>query len=550
MVELLQSWLTLQADTRPESVAVVLREQKLTYAKLEALSNQLARALKESGCRKGDRICLLMPKTPMAIVGILGIYKADCVYVPLDPSSPGARLTKIFLSSESRCLLGSILVVNKVEELLTDQNVRKSTVVGWLDTGFPLKKHITGQRIVDHEFSLTDILSCSDQSIEHENNGHDAAHILFTSGSTGTPKGVVITHANVIAFVDWATQYFGMNAADRVSGQTPLCFDLSIFDIFGSIAVGAELHLTPNDINLIPHKLADWIRDSRLTQWFSVPSILNYMAKFNVVNYYDFQFLKRILWCGEVLPTPSLVYWMKRMPSTRFTNLYGPTETTIASSYYTVPKCPENDQVEIPIGTACAGEELLVLGQDLQKVLVGTTGDLYIRGNGLSPGYWRDPVKTSAVFLKNPYSPDPADRIYKTGDLARIGDDGQVYFSGREDTQIKSRGYRIELGEIEGALNTINELQESAVVAIETDGFEGKSICCAYVPFKDNLTTSAQVREQLSKLLPPYMLPAQWMSYKALPKNANGKIDRRKLKETFQKQSTGTPPVFHQDKAM
>ena len=232
-----------------------------------------------------------------------------------------------------------------------------------------------------------------------QNTPDDAAHILFTSGSTGDPKGVVITHANVIHFVEWAVRYFGMAESDRVSCHPPLHFDLATFDIFGAFAAGAKLHLVPPELSLLPNKLADFIRDSELTQWFSVPSVLNYMAKFDVVRQNDFPALRRLLWCGEVFPTPALSYWMKRLPRVSFTNLYGPTEATIASSYYKVPNCPADNTQAIPIGTACDGEELLVLDGSLRPVPQGEVGDLYIGGVGLSPGYWRDPAKTAAAFV-------------------------------------------------------------------------------------------------------------------------------------------------------
>ena len=321
-----------------------------------------------------------------------------------------------------------------------------------------------------------------------------------------------------------------MEPSDRLSGHFPLHFDLSFFDIFSAAAVGAELHLVPPDL-VLPNKLAEFIRGSELTQWFSVPSALGYMAKFNVAGFDDFPSLKRILWCGEVLPTPVLMYWMTRLPHVTFTNLYGPTETTIASSYYTVPACPEDPQAPIPIGVACDGEELLVLNESLEPLPPGETGDLYIAGVGLARGYWRDPERTGLAFVPHPQR--PSERIYKTGDLARIGDDGLVYFLGRSDSQIKSRGYRIELGEIEAALNTIDGVQQSAVVALNTGGFEGAVICCAFVPARGSATTPATLRRDLSKRIPAYMLPARWLAFDQMPTNANGKIDRRRIKDVF-----------------
>src|SRR5439155_1251806 len=235
--------------------------------------------------------------------------------------------------------------------------------------------------------------------LDYRNTPAHPAHILFTSGSTGTPKGVIIPHSNVIHFVEWARRYFNLGPTDRVSGHPPLHFDLSTFDVYGTFASGAQLHLVPPEINLLPTALAKFIRDAELTQWFSVPSLLSYMAKFDVVRFNDFPALRRLLWCGEVFPTPALRYWMTRLPHATFTNLYGPTETTIASSYYTVPTCPEDESEAIPIGTPCEGEELLVLSETLRPVSPGEVGNLYIRGVGLSPGYWRDPEKTRAAFV-------------------------------------------------------------------------------------------------------------------------------------------------------
>jgi len=176
---------------------------------------------------------------------------------------------------------------------------------------------------------------------------------------------------------------------------------------------------------------------------------------------------------------------------------------------------------------------LLLLNDDLKPVTQGEAGNLYIRGAGLSPGYWRDREKTDSAFIRNPSGASPDDRIYNTGDLARIGPDEMVYFLGRADSQIKSRGYRIELGEIETALNALGLTQDCAVVAINTESFEGSIICCAYVQAQGSEVTSTLLRGLLSKSLPGYMLPARWMSLDRMPLNVNEKYDRRKLKEDF-----------------
>jgi amino acid adenylation domain-containing protein len=529
MRSLLQHWVTEQAERRPDALALVMNEERINYGQLEESSNRLARLLKAAGCRKGDRVCFLIPKSPAAYVSMLGILKADCIHIPMDTSSPAARLAKIVESCEPRFILGAGPVVNLLDELMSEDRFRSSVSIGWMGAG------AASGRNFEVIFSMDDLECYSGAPLDYQNRREDPAHILFTSGSTGTPKGVVITHSNVIHFIEWANRYFGICSSDRLSAHPPLHFDLSTFDMFGAFAAGAELHLVSPTLNLLPHKMADFIRVSELTQWFSAPSILSYMAKFDVVSFNDFPTLKRVLWCGEVFPTPPLIYWMKRLPKVGFTNLYGPTEATIASSYYTVPKCPEDERVAIPIGTACGGEELLTLDDDLRPVPEGEIGNLYIRGVGLSPGYWRDREKTDAVFLTNPHSSVPGDRIYKTGDLARNGADGLVYFLGRADSQIKSRGYRIELGEIETALNAIDGLEECAVVAVNSAGFEVATICCAYSPQSGAQVTPNMLREKLSKVLPNYMMPSKWMAFdEQLPKNANGKIDRPRLREQFQ----------------
>jgi amino acid adenylation domain-containing protein len=519
----LQDWLITQAEHRPEAPAIVFRGRATSYGTLEQASNRLARALRAAGCVPGDRVALLLPKSSQALVAMFGVLKADCIYVPIDTSSPPARIERLVQLCECRCLLAEQSTAGLVNQLAATSLLPR---VLWMDRG-------AGLPGLEGPFFWDDVETLSDAPVDSRNGDDDPAHILFTSGSTGTPKGVVITHSNVIHFVRWAVRYFGIGPDDRISGHPPLHFDLSTFDIYGTIAAGAQIHLLPPEISVLPHRLADFIRDSELTQWFSVPSALLPIAKFDVLRPNHFPALRRLLWCGEKFPLPALIYWMRRLPRVSFVNLYGPTEATIASSYYRVPQCPVDDQAEIPIGGACDGEALLVLDDQLSPVAPREIGDLYIRGAGLSPGYWKDPAKTAEVFRLNPHSSNPMDRIYKTGDLAKIGSDGLIYLVGRSDSQIKSRGYRIELGEIEAALDAIPEVQESAVVALDFEGAEAKTICCAYVPLPGRELTPIALKGRLARILPRYMIPERWMTLERMPHNGNGKADRRLLREMF-----------------
>jgi amino acid adenylation domain-containing protein len=523
MNQLLQRYLTRQAQHRPEAAAVRLMEERMTYGALEKLSDQLASALHDAGCRRGDRVCILQEKSPRAVLSILGTLKADCIYVPVDVHNPPARLLSILAQTAPAAILCDVAGSKVLRQMATELR-STAAIIGWIDTA-DVAPEWAGAPI-----TLRELERRSGPPPDSHNQPDDIAYILFTSGSTGVPKGVTITHANVAQFIEWAKTHFGLGPHDRLSGHSPLHFDLSTFDLFGSFAAGAELHLVPPEFNLLPPKLADFIRRTALTQWFSVPSILSYMAKWDVVREGDFPSLRRLLWCGEVFPTSSLAYWMRRLPHVTFTNLYGPTEATIASSHYTVNQIPESQDAEIPIGRPCPGEELHVLDDSLHRVDPGDVGELYIGGAGLSPGYWRNEERTAAAFISRPVS---GERLYRTGDLARVGNGGLVYFVGREDSQVKSRGYRIELGEIEAALVSLDYLTECAVVAVDSTGFEGKLICCGYACHEPGAVAPARIRKDLQSRLPPYMIPARWQEFEPLPRNANGKIDRRELGERF-----------------
>ena len=521
----LEHFLDAAAAASPQATAVVGSAERLTFGELDELSARLANCLRDvCGCSAGDRVVLAVNKSPRAIVAMHAALRAGCAYVPVDPDSPPARSALVLRAADPAVIVGDRPGLERARASLDTLGAASRPVCVALEPdGDPLAD-VAARTWLDRPRSYPQLA----------NGDSDVAHILFTSGSTGEPKGVQVTHRSAVAFVRWAVRHFAIAPGERLSGHPPLHFDLSTFDIYGSIHARAELHLVPPQLNVDPRGLARFIRERELVQWFSVPSVLTLLARFDAVADHDFPTLKRLLWCGEVLPTPVLRHWMQRLPHVRFTNLYGPTEATIASSYYDVPALPASDDDEIPIGRPCPGEELLVVREDGSEAAVDEVGEIWIAGVGLSPGYWRDAERTRRAFVAHPRA--PSRRCYRTGDLGRRDRDGLFFFHGRRDAQIKHRGYRIELGEIEAALNKLDAVRECAVVGVPVGGVEGTAICAAWSRRPQADADHALLRRELAELLPRYMLPTRWLELPELPKNVNGKIDRRALVERFRKE--------------
>ncbi|MEO1018685.1 MAG: amino acid adenylation domain-containing protein, partial [Pseudomonadota bacterium] len=520
LLSLLQHLLSAQASARPGAKAIVEDGKSTTFAELEVRSNRLANLLRERGLAPLDRVGVMASKSIDTIEAFIAVLKAGGIYVPLDPAGPATRVGRMIDVAACRMIVHS-------EEAQAVLSECEETIDRVVDLGT-----FTQADVAQDAMSLSAAISQAGTQPD------DPAHILFTSGSTGLPKGVVITHANVLSFIDWANPYFGRGPEDRVSGHSPLQFDLSTYDIFGSLAAGAELHLVPARLNLFPKDLPNFIRERQLTQWFSAPSVLTYLTRFDAVAQDDFSDLRELLWCGEVFAVPALRYWMERLPHVRFTNLYGPTEATIASTYCTLSTSPKNDRDTTPIGRACGGEEVFPVNQSNAVANPGETGEICIAGPGVTKGYWRDEARTASAFPPVAQGMQSPGRMYRTGDLGYVGEDGDLRFVGRADTQIKSRGHRIELGEIETAANSLGDVAEAAVIAMPVDEFAGTEIACVYSLIDGSQLTANALRRDLSKLIPRYMLPGRYEARKKLPLNSNGKIDRVRLRAELS--STGT----------
>ena len=516
MSGLLHDGVVEAARSRPDALAVIGEDGTFTYAELDDYSNRLASLLRDRGCGRGHRVALLMPNSARAVATLVGVLKAGSAYVPLDPAGGMERVVDMLRQCHPKLLLAGGCSPETVAELVTAADPGDAAL-GWLGPEPPPP---------GTDFTLNDVLAAPAGPPRYEAGPDDLAYILFTSGTTGSPKGVPIRHRSARAFTDWAVEHFGLGPQDRLSGHTALTFDLSVFDIFVTFRAGAELHLVPPRTRLMPHEVARFIEERKLTLWFSVPSQLAYVAHFDALGSQDLTSLRHVVWCGDVLSAPSLLYWKRTLPGVTFTNLYGPTETTVASSYYVVPESFDDPTASIPIGAACAGEELLVLDENLVGVPEGAVGDLYIGGVGLSPGYWRDPVRTDQVFLPDPRSPHGPERLYRTGDRGRVGPDGAVEFLGRADFQIKTAGYRVEPAEVESAVLALPAVTACVVAAVTVDDFSGSAIGCVYVPAPDSSPRVGEMKRRLGRTLPSFMVPSRWLAVDRLPLDGRGKVDR------------------------
>jgi amino acid adenylation domain-containing protein len=444
MKELLQHQVSARARALPDSTALVWKDVRMTYGELEETSNRLASLLVDAGCEPGERVALLMPQHPLAVVGMLGALKAGAVFVPLDPIDPPPRLARALAAADCRWILAGGRAAHVLPDVLGEARLAREPLIGWLD------QEPAAASMPQPVFELPDLAAFPPQQPVLR-KAPELAQILFASGSTGLMRGVMLTHSGIAQFLRWANTCFGIGGTDRISQHAPLRFASSTFDVLGALWAGAELHLVPPELNIVPHRLAALIRESALTQWFAMPAMLSLMAKSDAVRQDDFPSLRRVLFAGELLPTSTLVYLMRRLPHVRFTQLYGPAETTIASCHHTIGECPHSLLYSIPLGTACDGEELVLLDEQLQPVPDGEAGDLYIGGAGVSPGYWGDPRRTRAAFIDDPRG---AGRLYRTGDRARRDASGLFHHCGRA-TPRGTRGLRIEPAIIEAALQAL-----------------------------------------------------------------------------------------------
>lgn len=527
MSTLLQDAVRSQADSRPDTPAVEEVVGSLTYRELEIRSNQLARLLREAGCRRGDRVCVLSPRTAGAVVAILAILKADAIYVPLDAASPPARLAKVVLACDPRYLLTSASAASLVDGLFRLGAVDAATVVGAIEPA-----QISGGFFTTR-FSLSDLGGMPARAPACRNRATNPAQILFTTGSSGRPQGVVMTHDGLWRFILWANARFDVRPGERHSCHHPLVGELSSYAVWGTLAAGATLCPIATEVRLLPSQLIRHIGLLGVTRWLTTSLALSAMSQLDVVPHDRFDRFRDLIWHGEPPPIPVLRYWMTRLPHVRFTGLYGAPETTVAASAYTVGRCPDDDGARLPVGDARPGEAIQILDDQLEPVGANRIGDVFVSGVGLSPGYWRDPDASDAAFVRDPRESEPAGRMFSTGDRGWMDEDGQIYVNAAGDSRACRRGHRIELREVDEALRGLGLLVDVAVVALETGGAEGSTLCCAYVPNETNRVLPVDLRGRLYALLPAYMIPSRWRAFGDLPRRSDGTVDRDLIRQIF-----------------
>ncbi len=516
MAYLLQQLLLRPLNQSPEKTAVWARGNSLTYRQLEEQSNQLACFLRARGIRKGDRIGMYFPKGVESIVSMLGILKAGAVYVPLDPQAPVKRISYIIANCGMRGLVTTSAKLRGLDLGLTP-SVEFSLLV---DQG-------SCSNGAGDKSGWGDLTALPTAPLETISVETDLAYILYTSGSTGDPKGVMISHRNALTFVDWCANTFRPRPEDRFSNHAPLHFDLSVFDVYNSIEAGATVYLLDHETTLFPSSVASFIEKHQLSVWYSVPSALTSLLLHGNLGAHNLERLRLILFAGEVFPMKYLRQALEAFPHAEFHNLYGPTETNVCT-YFPVDRTQAATLDRLPIGRACANTEAFAVDDSNQIIGPGGTGELYVRGPSVAMGYWGDPEKTRRSMLPNHFQRNFEERIYRTGDLVSLDDDGTFWFLGRRDNMVKSRGYRIELGEIETALYSHPAVREAAVIAIP-DELVGNILKAVVVLDGSAPLSATDIQRHCAMRIPSYMIPEPVVFLDSLPKTSTGKVDRRKL---------------------
>ncbi|MBE9209298.1 amino acid adenylation domain-containing protein [Nostoc sp. LEGE 06077] len=487
-----------QAQQQPNNIAVEFEKQQLTYSQLNNRANQLANYLQKIGVNPETLIGICVTRNLDMIVGILGILKAGCAYLPLDPTYPQERLAGILENSQTPVLLTQ-------QPLLEKLPIHQAQVI-CLDTDWEI---ISRQNQENLTLPITP---------------NNLAYIIHTSGSTGKPKGVQITHRNLVHSTTARINYY-QKPVSRFLLLSSFAFDSSVAGIFWTLCSGGTLFLPKEGLQLEIPKLVKLICENQISHLLSLPSLYTLILQQAIQE--QLTSLQVIIVAGEVCPSELVKLHQENLPQASLYNEYGPTEATVWSSVYL---CQSHELTQIPIGHPISNTQIYILDTKLSPVPIGVPGEIYIGGDGISLGYLNQPELTAEKFINNPFSQELNARLYKTGDLAQYRADGNIEFLGRIDRQVKIRGYRIEIGEIESALKQHPTVREVVVVATE----ENPRLIAYIVTNQQPSPSSSEFRSFLMKKLPEYMLPSTFLMLKTLPVLPNGKVDYKALPQQVQ----------------
>lgn len=500
MIKNVTYYLENSAERYPDKLAYVDTNRQVTFSELK--KNALKIAAKLVDCVKiGDPVVIYMDKSVECIESFLGVAYVGAFYVPIDVSMPENRV-KLILDT-----LSAKVVLVKDEETLPEflKEYQLIHIAAGQEDDYESQKH----KIADRQLKQIDT---------------DPVYAIFTSGSTGVPKGVLVSQKSVLNFTEWWCETFEFDENEVFANQTPFYFDASVKDIYATLRCGATMYIVPQKLFSLPAKLIAFLNEHKITCIDWVPSVLCMIANFRALDKAKPEYLKKVMFLGEVMPTKQFNIWRRALPDVKFANLYGPTEATGDCTYYKIEREFADDEA-IPIGVACNNTEVLLFNEKNELITGDEIGEICVRGCSLALGYYNNPVKTEEVFVQNPLQKNYKELIYKTGDLGRYNQYGEIVFCARKDAQIKHMGHRIELGEIETAINSVEGIARVACLY-------NKEIGKIVAVYEGNISTKELI-EEAKKKIPKYMIPQIYHQVEKMPTNLNGKIDRVLLANTY-----------------
>jgi amino acid adenylation domain-containing protein len=482
-----------QVERTPDSIAVVYESHQLTYRELNLKANRLAHHLQQQGVGPDTVVGIYVERSIELIVAVLAVLKAGAAYLPLDATYPLERLT--FILSDAR-----------VRWLLTQKRLLKRTPA-------------TDAKVIVIDGDSEAGSGENDKNPHQDVRPDNLAYVIYTSGSTGKPKGTLIEHRGVTNLNHYLTGFFGIEPDSRVLQFAAFGFDASVTEIFPTFTVGATLYLASQKKLSSGEDLIRLLRDQKISIVTLPPSLLAVLPQDHLPA------LKTLVSAGEPCSWDIASRWAN---GRRFINGYGPTEITVAASYYLLKENKSAETKSVPIGRPVCNAKIYLLDRNLQPVPIGVPGELHVGGVGLARGYLNRPGLTAEKFIPDPFDPHSGGRLYKTGDLARYLADGNLEFLGRIDNQVKIRGFRIELGEIETVLKQYPGVRDAVCLARQDGADVGRLV--AYLVVKEaSAPATTALRSFLKNKLPGYMIPSAFVVLDAFPLNPNGKVDRRGL---------------------